>query len=59
MRGVVELLEEIGLGHYAETFRAHAIDRDSLVAPLYGWFTEGFATPDLTSAKALLDELAG
>ena len=28
-----------------------------LLAPVYGWFTEGFATPDLTEAKALLDEL--
>jgi hypothetical protein len=24
---------------------------------IYGWFTEGFDTPDLKSAKALLDEL--
>jgi predicted ATPase len=29
-----------------------------LLAPVYGWFTEGFDTPDLTDAKALLDELA-
>ena len=29
-----------------------------LLAPVYGWFTEGFDTPDLTHAKALLDELA-
>jgi DNA-binding winged helix-turn-helix (wHTH) protein/predicted ATPase len=29
-----------------------------LLAPVYGWFTEGFATPDLRQAKALLDELA-
>jgi class 3 adenylate cyclase/predicted ATPase len=28
-----------------------------LLAPIYGWFTEGFDTPDLTQAKALLDEL--
>jgi hypothetical protein len=28
-----------------------------LVAPLYGWFTEGFETPDFKEAKALLDEL--
>ena len=26
-----------------------------LLAPVYGWFTEGF---DLTDAKKLLDELA-
>ena len=28
-----------------------------LLAPVYSWFTEGFATPDLKEAKALLDEL--
>jgi predicted ATPase len=26
-----------------------------LLAPVYGWFTEGFDTPDLQEAKALLD----
>jgi class 3 adenylate cyclase/predicted ATPase len=29
-----------------------------LLAPIYGWFTEGFGMPDLKEAKALLDELA-
>ena len=29
-----------------------------LLAPVYGWFTEGFDTLDLKEAKALLDELA-
>ena len=29
-----------------------------LLAPVYGWFTEGFDTIDLKEAKALLDELA-
>jgi predicted ATPase len=29
-----------------------------LLAPVYGWFTGGFDTPDLKDAKALLDELA-
>jgi predicted ATPase len=28
-----------------------------LLAPVYGWFTEGFGTLDLKEAKALLDEL--
>jgi class 3 adenylate cyclase/predicted ATPase len=28
-----------------------------LLTPVYGWFTEGFATPDLKEAKSLLDEL--
>jgi predicted ATPase len=29
-----------------------------LLAPVYGWFTEGFDTVDLKEAKALLEELA-
>jgi predicted ATPase len=29
-----------------------------LLAPIYGWFTEGFDTADLHEAKALLDALA-
>jgi predicted ATPase len=36
--------------------RRRAEARD-LLAPVYGWFTEGFDTPDLKEAKALLDEL--
>jgi predicted ATPase len=34
--------------------RAEARD---LLAPVYGWFTEGFDTTDLKEAKALLDEI--
>ena len=30
----------------------------NLLAPVYDWFTEGFDTPDLKEAKALLDELS-
>jgi predicted ATPase len=33
--------------------RAH-----DLLAPLYGWFSEGFDTPVLKEAKTLLDKLA-
>jgi predicted ATPase len=29
-----------------------------LLAPVYGWFTEGFDTRDLQDAKKLLDELS-
>ena len=29
-----------------------------LLAPVYGWFTEGFNTRDLKEAKTLLEELA-
>jgi predicted ATPase len=35
--------------------RSQAAD---LLTPIYAWFTEGFDTPDLKEAKALLDELA-
>src|SRR5215813_14848636 len=36
--------------------RSEAYD---LLAPVYGWFTEGFDTADLQEAKALLEELGG
>ena len=36
--------------------RAEAHD---LLAPVYGWFTEGFGTPDLKEAKLLLEEQDG
>ena len=29
----------------------------ALLAPIYGWFTEGFDTADLREAKALLEAL--
>jgi predicted ATPase len=35
--------------------RAAAYD---LLAPVYGWFTEGFDTPDLQEAEALLEALS-
>ena len=31
----------------------------ALLAPIYGWFTEGFDTADLQEAKILLEELRG
>ena len=30
----------------------------NLLAPIYGWFTEGFETGDLKDAKRLIDSLA-
>ncbi len=33
-------------------------DARDLLAPVYGWFTEGFDTADLKEAKALLEELS-
>jgi class 3 adenylate cyclase/predicted ATPase len=44
----------------ARLWRDHGKRREAheLLAPVYGWFTEGFETLDLKEAKALLDELA-
>ena len=39
--------------------QGHAQQAYELLAPIYGRFTEGFATPDLTKVRRLLDELAG
>jgi predicted ATPase len=39
--------------HQGKRAEAH-----ELLAPVYGWFTEGFDTADLQEAKALLEELA-
>jgi predicted ATPase len=45
---------------YARLLRDQGRTREAreLLAPVYSWFTEGFATKDLREAKALLDELA-
>jgi predicted ATPase len=37
--------------------QGHPTEARDLLAPVYGWFTEGFDTPDLKEAKGLLDEL--
>jgi predicted ATPase len=34
------------------------VEAHAMLAEVYGWFTEGFDTPDLTDAKALIDDLA-
>jgi predicted ATPase len=38
--------------------QGNRLQAQDLLAPVYGWFTEGFDTLDLKEAKALLDELA-
>jgi predicted ATPase len=53
----LELRAATGLVRLRRDQGRHAEARD-LLAPVYGWFTEGFDTPDLKEAKALLDELA-
>jgi hypothetical protein len=39
--------------------RGKRIEARDLLAPVYGWFTEGFGTSVLQEAKALLDQLTG
>jgi predicted ATPase len=34
------------------------VEAHDLLAPVYGWFTEGFDTADLREARVLLDKLA-
>ena len=43
----------------ARLWRSHGKSQQAreLLAPVYGWFAEGFDTLDLKEAKALLDEL--
>ena len=45
---------------YARLMREQGREREAreLLAPVYGWFTEGFDTRDLKEAKKLLDELS-
>ena len=51
-----ELRAAVSLARLGRDQDRRAEARD-LLAPIYGWFTEGFDTPDLKEAKALLDEL--
>jgi tetratricopeptide (TPR) repeat protein len=52
-----ELRAAVSLARLRRRQSRRAEARD-LLAPVYGWFTEGFDTADLKDAKALLDELA-
>ena len=52
-----ELRATVSLARLSHDQIRRAAARD-LLAPVYGWFTEGFGTPDLKEARALLDELA-
>ena len=46
--------------HLARLWHSQGMTTEArdLLTPVDGWFTEGFETPDLNDAKALLDELA-
>ena len=54
----LELRAAMSLSRLWQQQGKHAEARE-LLAPIYGWFTEGFDTADLQEAKALLDELGG
>jgi predicted ATPase len=51
-----ELRAATSLAHLWRDQGKRAEARD-LLAPVYGWFTEGFDTPDLKEAKSLLEQL--
>jgi len=52
-----ELRASVSLARVRRDQGRHA-EALNLLAPIYGWFTEGFDTPDLKEAKTLLDELS-
>jgi len=53
----LELRAATGLARMLRARGDRAAARD-LLAPVYGWFTEGLDTADLKDAKALLDQLS-
>ena len=52
-----ELRAAMGLARLWRDQGKRSAARD-LLAPIYGWFTEGFDTADLKDVKALLEEMA-
>jgi TOMM system kinase/cyclase fusion protein len=54
----LELRAVVSLSHLWQQQGKRDAARE-LLAPVYGWFTEGFDTADLQEAKALLKELGG
>jgi len=52
-----ELRAAVDLGHLLKSSRREA-EAASIVRAAYSWFTEGFDTPDLARARALLQELS-
>jgi len=54
----LELRAAMSLAHLWQQQGKRA-EAHALLAPIYGWFTEGFDTADLQEAKTLLDELGG
>ena len=58
IRDGLAALEATGTRGITPLFLTLLAEARELLAPVYGWFTEGFDTADLKDAKALLDELA-
>ncbi len=54
---LLELRAAMSLARLLEK-QGHRDEARTILAEIYGWFTEGFDTADLKDAKALLDELA-
>ena len=54
---LLELRAASSLAHLWQS-RGKRQDAHDLLAPVYGWFTEGFETADLIDAKMLLDDLS-
>jgi tetratricopeptide (TPR) repeat protein len=54
---LLELRASISLAHLWRD-QGKRTEARELLAPVYGWFTEGLDTPDLKEAKALLEELS-
>ena len=54
----LELRTAIGLSRLWQRQGSRKEEARQLLAEVYGWFTEGFATADVQEAKALLEELS-
>jgi predicted ATPase len=52
----LELRAAMSLSHLWQQ-QDQRVQARELLAPIYGWFTEGLDTADLQEAKALLEEL--
>jgi predicted ATPase len=57
----MQVIVDEGIGESAPLWQQQGkcAEAHALLAPIYGWFTEGFDTADLQEAQALLDELEG